>query len=524
MPSVSASRELKVKDEKGGSNRKGTVPRISKSTQKASKPIATQNNARSTAAGRKRSLETAYDDQTSTTTSGISKRVKTGSIGSKEPTKLAIINNAPTAKLTVLVFGGGEMGELGLGPKKNEALRPTRNPHLSAFDVVQVACGGMHTVALTSDNKIITWGMNDENALGRDTQWDGKLRDMDAASEDDEDDEDMNPLESTPMQIPSDYFPPHIRFVQVAAGDSCSFALTDTGQVYGWGTFRDSRGDKVFRYNEGGELVENQARLIRIQNLQNITQICCGVDHALALDIRGNIWAWGCNEQYQFGRRLIGRASNSLTPNQVRVCRNKAKYIASGSYHCFAVDKDDNVWGWGANNFGEAGDVETAGDEGAFITPTKLVGLCQKNVLVLDGGAHHSAAVTANGECYVWGRMMEGQLGIEFTPEQLQDSTLVRCDERNKPRICLRPTIVPTMAHQQVTHVACGLDHTILIDKPGNAYSTDYGFQGQLGLNSSDDVKVFQRITDKRIKGELIWAGAGGRFSIVAESGSTSSS
>lgn len=240
MPSVSASRELKVKDQKGGSNQKGTVPRISKSTQKASKPIATQNNARSTAAGRKRSLETAHDDQTSTTTSGISKRVKTGSIGSKEPTKLAIINNAPTAKLTVLVFGGGEMGELGLGPKKNEALRPTRNPHLSAFDVVQVACGGMHTVALTSDNKIITWGVNDENALGRDTQWDGKLRDMDAASEDDEDDEDMNPLESTPMQIPSDCFPPHIRFVQVAAGDSCSFALTDTGQVYGWGTFRVS--------------------------------------------------------------------------------------------------------------------------------------------------------------------------------------------------------------------------------------------------------------------------------------------
>jgi alpha-tubulin suppressor-like RCC1 family protein len=29
-----------------------------------------------------------------------------------------------------------------------------------------------------------------------------------------------------------------MRFAQVAAGDSCSFALTDTGLVFGWGTFK----------------------------------------------------------------------------------------------------------------------------------------------------------------------------------------------------------------------------------------------------------------------------------------------
>ncbi|KID63594.1 hypothetical protein MBR_09829, partial [Metarhizium brunneum ARSEF 3297] len=114
------------------------MPRIAKST---SKLIANQNNARSTAAGRKRSLEPAHDDQTSTTTSGISKRAKTGSIRSKEPTKLATINNAPTAKLTVLVFGGGEMGELGLGPKKTKpyVLRATHICLLSLLSKSPVA-------------------------------------------------------------------------------------------------------------------------------------------------------------------------------------------------------------------------------------------------------------------------------------------------------------------------------------------------------------------------------------------------
>lgn len=50
----------------------------------------------------------------------------------------------------------------------------------------------MLTVALTADNKIITWGVNDNCALGRDTTWDEKLRDMDAESGEEEDGE-LNP-------------------------------------------------------------------------------------------------------------------------------------------------------------------------------------------------------------------------------------------------------------------------------------------------------------------------------------------
>lgn len=117
-----------------------------------------------------------------------------------------------------------------------------------------------------------------------------------------------------------------------------------------------------------------------------------------------------------------------------------------------------------------------AGTDSAFVPPTKIPGLCQQQVLVLDGGAHHSAAVTANGNCLVWGRIDDGHLGVDFTPEQLQDATLIRHDERNKPRICLRPSIIPTV--QQATYVACSSDHTFLIDRAGSAYSSGYGFHG----------------------------------------------
>lgn len=279
---------------------------------------------------------------------------------------------------------------------------------------------------------------------------------------------------------------------------------------------QDSSGNKGFRYDERGDTVENQATPYHIQGLQNITQICCGDNHALALDTSGNIWAWGCNDQYQFGRRLATRSDkNPLIPQQVRVCRNKAKYIACGGDHCFAVDWDDNVYGWGANNFGQAGDASSAGTNSAFVPPTKIRSLCQKQVVVLDGGAHHSAAVTADGSCLVWGRIDDGQLGVDFTPEQLQDSTLIRRDERSKPRICLRPAMIPTI--QQANFVACSSDHTILIDKAGNAYSSGYGDQGQLGHNSNDTVKVMRRIKRESVEDtRTTWAGAGGQFSIIA--------
>jgi regulator of chromosome condensation len=99
----------------------------------------------------------------------------------------------------------------------------------------------MHVAALTNENKILTWGVNDQGALGRDTTWDGGLRNVEDEDEsDDEDDTGMNPKESTPEEIDTSDVPENVEWVQVVASDSATFALTTTGQVYGWGTFRVS--------------------------------------------------------------------------------------------------------------------------------------------------------------------------------------------------------------------------------------------------------------------------------------------
>jgi regulator of chromosome condensation len=165
--------------------------------------------------------------------------------------KIVALNTPPTERLDIYVCGDGECGELGLGPKPIEGKKPThvtlfrRNKLLDAatVGVIQVAAGGMHCVSLTHDQKLVTWGVNDNGALGRDTSWEAPTRDMDQASnsEDFDDEIDLSPMESTPMAMPTENFGNSVpMFVQVVALDSASFALTSEGSVYGWGTFRVS--------------------------------------------------------------------------------------------------------------------------------------------------------------------------------------------------------------------------------------------------------------------------------------------
>lgn len=162
----------------------------------------------------------------------------------RAPKPKVVINEGPKTRLNVFVCGEGSSGELGLGAAKNviDVKRPRLNQLLAAdkVGVVQIAVGGMHCVALTHDNKIFTWGVNDQGALGRDTTWEGGYKDIEDNSDSDSDDDDsgLNPIESTPTAIPDGAFPEGTTFVEVAAADSSSFAVTDDGQVFGWGTFR----------------------------------------------------------------------------------------------------------------------------------------------------------------------------------------------------------------------------------------------------------------------------------------------
>lgn len=67
----------------------------------------------------------------------------------------------------VHTFGGGEHGQLGHGDKVNK-VKPTLVEALVGIFVTQITCGWSHSVALTTNGKVYTWGNGDHGKLGKD--------------------------------------------------------------------------------------------------------------------------------------------------------------------------------------------------------------------------------------------------------------------------------------------------------------------------------------------------------------------
>ncbi|CAG8024053.1 unnamed protein product [Penicillium olsonii] len=486
--------------------------------EKASKPtkMAAAVKSKSAAATKKRKADEEEEKPRETKRTRViaqPRKPKAPAQPKPKPAKV-VINEAPTTRLNVFVCGEGSSGELGLGTAKNviDVKRPRLNKLLSPEDVgvVQVAVGGMHCVALTHDNKIFTWGVNDQGALGRDTNWDGGYRDMDDNSDSDSDDDDsgLNPLESNPTSIPAEAFPEDTVFVEVAAADSSSFALTDDGLVYGWGTFRSNDGILGF---DAKNLVQKTPLLI--SSLKKIKHLSCGANHVLALNDQGRVYSWGSGQQNQLGRRIVERNRlNGLQPREFGLPKDIV-CIGSGQYHSFAVHSSGKVYAWGLNSFGATALREGAGDdEAAIVHPLEVESLTGRGITQIDGGSHHSIAVARDGECLVWGRLDGFQSGLKI--DTLSDDAVIK-DERDRPRILIVPTALPNFKAKVVSAAS---DHCVAIDVDGRPWSWGFSATYQTGQGTQDDIEVATAIDNTATRGKkLNWAGAGGQFSVFTE-------
>lgn len=507
------------------------LEKIVPGSSKSAAAVEAAKNATTKTSVKKRARQEDDQDDEAGHTSSIKKLRVTKAL--KAPKPKNIINHAPTQKLDVFVCGEGSSGELGLGISKKaiDVKRPRLNHNLSAsrVGVVHIAVGGMHAAALTHDGLIYTWGVNDQGALGRDTKWEKSANDeMDV---DEDETVDLNPLECTPMPIPKECLPSDVVFTQLACGDSTTFALTDDGEVWGWGTFRVILSSlqrisetklTISQSNEGilgfSKDIKIQSNPARLPNLSNVKQIVCGANHAMALREDGKIFIWGSGEQNQLGHRVLERKRyDSLVPTPLRL-NKKCRLIGCGIDHSFAVEKNkEDVWTWGLNSFGETGIREGAGGNKAVIfSPVRVptLSLHGETISTITGGSHHSAATTTNGKLLVWGRLDGHQLGLD--PNSLPDAEVIK-DSSDRPRILIQPTELPAATIGTAKFVAVGTDHNVAINTAGQAYSWGFNVNYQCGQGAgSDDIDEPTRIENTAVKDrELTWAGCGGQFSIM---------
>jgi len=394
---------------------------------------------------------------------------------------------------------------------------PRRNKLLDAFNVTQIAVGGMHCVALTHQGQILTWGVNDHGALGRDTMWEEPTRDIDEESGSDEDSE-LNPKESMPTTIPEkDLGGGEYTFVQVAATNSASFALTSTGQVVGWGTFSGNDGAVGFLPEgaiQAAKTKNDEQKLQRtpvlIPYLSQITSVATGCNHILALSQQGRVYAWGSGGQSQLGLRTRTTRYSALSPHLLMI--SGIKQIACGAYHSFALAQNGLVYAWGLNNFGQTGITQDAGEDDAYIAqPTVIDSLRPYKIQSIEGGEHHSLACTADGELLVWGRCDDGQTGILL--DNIPKEHLV-LDSRERPRILLKPTVVKGITG--VTALAAGIDTSFAVDGEGKAWAWGYSDGYRTGLGTGNTVGEARcMVKGDGVGKKIVFVGAGGQFGVL---------
>lgn len=145
-------------------------------------------------------------------------------------------------------FGESLFGALGHGEDITER-RTALQVDVDGQQVLAVASGDMHSVAITEDGSVYTWGVNDEGALGRPTDGDAWISSSAAEKED--------------SCVPGKArMPEGVFAVQAVAGGGFTFALTSTGAVYGWGLFKDEVLDNDAKQFCGGVKLQRLPTLI----------------------------------------------------------------------------------------------------------------------------------------------------------------------------------------------------------------------------------------------------------------------
>jgi alpha-tubulin suppressor-like RCC1 family protein len=262
----------------------------------------------------------------------------------------------------VLAWGCNEHGRLGDGTMANRYLPISVTSGIGS-KVKTVSAGGHHSLTVTENGEVFSWGYNAYGQRG-----DGTTTDK-----------------PDPLQI-RDFSFLKLKIVAVAAGGNHSMALTDKGQVWVWG------------YNGCGQLGDgtttNYHRPVVVRGLEGVIAIAAGDNHCLALLDDGRVFGWGDNRKSQITEP--GYGSTVKTPMAIAVLDAKsicAIFSGSSSDHNFALSSTGTVWSWGNNSHGQASDRDIAA--GTLVNaPNQVEGL--EGIGFAAAGDYHSLVTSMN--------------------------------------------------------------------------------------------------------------------------------
>lgn len=329
-------------------------------------------------------------------------------------------------------WGNNSYGELGTGDGRQRT-----TPTMITFPNKRwkmVSCGNSHTIALTEDGEVYSWGRNIYGQLGIDS-----IRNN-----------------NTPQKVGN-----RSDWEYVFASGNQSYAIDSNSKLYSWGQ------------NNNGQLGIGNKSNSRIpaltQGNRDWVKISGGEFHAIGLTKGGEIFTWGRNNYGQMG---TGRKSFSATTVPTKVGdKNNWLNISSGYYYCLAVNTNGELYSWGQNNYGQLG----LGNDQLQESPRKVNVIGVKSI---SAGAYHSFIITQNDDVYCWGRNQDGQLGIG-------NDDLSRVESPRKNNSLSKKTIL----------ISCGDFFTLSINGVPSSPQPDVPSDAPIELQSIITLKTTNKIS-----------------------------
>jgi alpha-tubulin suppressor-like RCC1 family protein len=220
-----------------------------------------------------------------------------------------------------------------------------------------------------------------------------------------------------------------------------------------------------------------------------ITKIACGSSYSLFLTNDGRVYSCGYNYYGQLGLNYTYEQINyKTTPKIIETFYDneiKITKIACGSSHSLFLTNDGRVYSCGYNYYGQLGLNSTNNQKAPQLIQTFYNKI---TITEIAGGAYHSLFLTNEGYVYSCGYNYKGQLGLNYTYEQINYKTT--------------PQLIQTYYDYgnavkdeiKITKIACGYYHSLFLTNDGHVYSCGYNYFGQLGLNSTNNQEAPQLI------------------------------
>lgn len=441
-----------------------------------------------------------------------------GALLGKTPVSLAVGETYAMAICSdgsVVSWGQGPLGETSASVQSSTVPVLVASGVLAGRQVVKLAAGANHVLALCSDGGLVSWGSGSDGRLG------------------------SGSFSSSPQPVRVDQsgvLAGRSVFL-ISAGTAHSIAVCLDGTIAAWGS--NSYGSL------GNGLVGGSASPVDVDRSgilqgKEFSGVSSVGNIAIALCSDGSLARWGeVNENETahrtpqavesdgnlagvaplavFGNRVlfadgaIGTLSFSdsiiheLFPETVDLLAGKTLVgLAAGYDHSVALCSDQTLATWGSNDDGELGDDSEVPSSSIPVEVDRTGALAGKTVVAVSAGGHdsvgHCLALCSDGSMASWGSNSKRQLGTTATlPNPFESRVPVAVDQSG------------VLSGRSVVKIRTGDEYNLAICTDGSMASWGENFANRHGNSGAvqDDLPVMVAMNGALAGKTIVDAAAG---------------